>query len=97
MADRMVRHWYRATCFGSPIAPWRDTQREARRDLIEQKLGGFDEWGCFFTTVPGGLLTDSAWVDFDEALYARRSLNRAVAMPARARDRQLKSRSRLRS
>ena len=93
MPDRIVRHWYRATCFGTPIAPWRDTIREARRDLIERKLGAFDEWGCFFVTVPGGLLSDSAWVDFDEAVYARRRLNRVAVMPAKGRGQRSKTRS----
>jgi hypothetical protein len=66
MPDRIVRHWYRATCFESVIAPWRDSLKEARRDLVARKLGAYDEWGCFFIIVPGGLLRDSAWVDFDD-------------------------------
>lgn len=54
--------WYRALCFGKPIAPWRNTKAAARRDLIDAKLGGFDDYGTFYVTVPGDLARKSEWV-----------------------------------
>lgn len=45
--------WYRALCFGKPIAPWRDNKEQVRRDLEARQLGSFDEWGHFWITVPG--------------------------------------------
>ena len=66
MADRIYAHWYRATCFGQPIGPWRDCIRDVRRDLIRQRLGSYDEWGNFFVTVPGGIRRVSQWVDYTE-------------------------------
>ena len=87
MPDRIVRHWYRATCFEGAIAPWRDSLREARRDLIDRKLGAYDEWGCFFMIVPGGLLRDSAWVDFDERYtLSRPSVGQSRSLPQHSPD-----------
>ena len=94
MSDRILRYWYRATCFGDPVAPWRDSLTEARRDLISMKLGSYDEWGAFFTTVPGGLLRDSAWVDYDEWAATRNAVSLAAARPATGPGRQSETRSR---
>lgn len=49
--------WYRALCFGKPIAPWRNSKDAARRDLVARDLGSFDEWGFFWVTVPGEMQT----------------------------------------
>lgn len=54
--------WYRALCFGKPVAPWRNTKATARRDLIERGLGSFDDYGAFYITVPGDLERKSEWV-----------------------------------
>ena len=54
--------WYRALCFGKPLAPWRSTRDRARRDLIDAKLGSFDDYGTFYVTVPGELQRQSKWV-----------------------------------
>lgn len=47
--------WYRATCFGRAIGPWRSSRERARDDLIAEDLGDYDEWGNFFITVPGDI------------------------------------------
>ncbi|KKC24892.1 hypothetical protein [Sphingomonas sp. SRS2] len=52
---RTAVRWYRVTCFGKPSAPWRDDREHARRDAIELGLGAYDEWGQWFTIVPGGM------------------------------------------
>lgn len=65
MSDRIVRYWFRATCFGDPVAPWRDSLTEARRDLISLKLGSYDEWGlssqpcqeAYYVIAPGLITT----------------------------------------
>jgi hypothetical protein len=54
-AEMQTKTYYRAMCFGKPIAPWRGTRDEARRDLAARELGSFDEWGFFWVTVPGEL------------------------------------------
>jgi hypothetical protein len=54
--------WFRALCFGKPIAPWRNTKAAARRDLIEQGLGSFDDHGTFYVTVPGEMQRKTEWV-----------------------------------
>jgi len=54
--------WHRALCLGKPVGPWRTEQDEARRDLVEQGLGSFDEWGKFWATVPDNLQTSNKWV-----------------------------------
>lgn len=74
--SRRVVHWYRATSFNEPVAPWRDSLREVRRDLIQRQLGSYDEYGCFFVTVPGGMQRRSDWVTFEDlpaAIQARRA------------------------
>jgi len=53
-----MQAWYRAVCFGKPVAPWRDCRERARKDLIAAKLGGYDDWGKFWITVPGDLLVE---------------------------------------
>lgn len=63
----IVVHWCRATCLGVSCGPWRFGYTAARRDLIAQGLGSYDEYGCFYTTVPGGLEVRSEWVSFEEA------------------------------
>jgi hypothetical protein len=65
---RKVFHWYRATCFGEPIAPWRESMRDMKRDLIARSLGSYDDYGTFFVTVPGGYERESAWADFDHGV-----------------------------
>ena len=67
MTDMRVQHWYRATSFGQPIGPWRDTLRDVRADLEADSLGSYDEYGQFYVTVPGGMMRKSGWVEFDEA------------------------------
>lgn len=52
---------YRATCFGRAIGPWRASLERARRDLIAENLGDYDEWGCFFITVPGEIEANYSW------------------------------------
>lgn len=47
-----VRYW-RITVFGAAKGPWRSDRRLARQDAIELGLGSYDEWGVFYTTVPG--------------------------------------------
>ncbi len=69
MSRRMV-HWYRALCFGEPIAPWRDSLRDVHQDLQRQGLGSYDEWGTFYVTVPGGMRRISAWRDYVDAQNA---------------------------
>ena len=61
----IVAHWYRATCFGDPVGPWRTSISEAWADLEGQQLGSYDELGTFYITVPGGLARVSEWMDFD--------------------------------
>jgi hypothetical protein len=43
---------YRVVVFGIARGPWRRDRRLAHRDAIELDLGGYDEWGRFFVTVP---------------------------------------------
>jgi hypothetical protein len=47
--------WYRVTCFGQPVGPWRLDKRKVYRDAIERELGSFDESGQFYITVPGDI------------------------------------------
>ena len=54
--------WYRALCFGKPVAPWRNSRERARRDLMEHGLGSFDDYGTFYVTVPGELARKAEWV-----------------------------------
>lgn len=54
MYKQAVRQ-YRALSFGEPIGPWRTDREQMRQDLIDRGLGGYDEWGRFFTTVPGDI------------------------------------------
>jgi hypothetical protein len=37
---------------GMARGPWRRDRRQAHRDAIELDLGGYDEWGQFYVTVP---------------------------------------------
>lgn len=59
--------WYRALCFGKPIAPWRSSKERAQRDLEAKDLGCFDDWGKFWVTVPGDLEKKHKWVDQSKA------------------------------
>ncbi len=43
---------YRVVVFGVARGPWRRNRRQAYLDAIELELGGYDEWGQFFVTVP---------------------------------------------
>ena len=52
---RTAVRWYRVTCFGKPRGPWRDDKKAARQDAVALGLGGYDEWGQYFDTVPGGI------------------------------------------
>ena len=73
---RVVVHYFRATCFGDPCGPWRDTLRQTFEDLEHQGLGCRDDYGRFYVTVPGGYTRMSEWADFDEAMqltFARRA------------------------
>jgi hypothetical protein len=63
---RIEACWYQATCFGEPCGPWRGSLREARADLEEHGLGSYDNYGTFFTTVPGGLDCERVWMEFDQ-------------------------------
>lgn len=51
----LTEYWYRAMCFGRAIGPWRKDKAKARADLLNAKLGSFDELGDFYCTVPGNL------------------------------------------
>lgn len=62
-----TKTWYRALCFGKPIAPWRDSRDQARRDLLARDLGSFDEWGFFWVTVPGEMQIKREWVSQSKA------------------------------
>lgn len=66
MADMRVQNFYRATSFGEPIGPWRDSLRDVWADLEADQLGSFDDYGQFYVTVPGGMLRRSIWVEFEE-------------------------------
>lgn len=66
--NKKMVSWYRATCFGRPIGPWRKSVRYAREDLIAEGLGSHDEYGCFFVTVPGGMDRQSEWMPYDDAV-----------------------------
>jgi hypothetical protein len=59
--------WYRALCFGKPIAPWRNSRDAARRDLIDAHLGSYDDYGAFYITVPGEMAKASKWVKHEAA------------------------------
>ncbi|MGR6747862.1 hypothetical protein, partial [Aeromonas veronii] len=62
-----------------PIGPWRFGRRDARRDLIAEGLGSYDDDGCFFTTVPGGMDVRQEWVNFDEAVELAETMKRRYA------------------
>jgi hypothetical protein len=74
--NRKVIEWCRATSFGVPVGPWRFGRRDARRDLMAEGLGSYDEDGCFFITVPGGLDVRQEWMAFDEAHELAESVKR---------------------
>lgn len=74
--NKKMVSWYRATCFGRPIGPWRKSVRYAREDLIAEGLGSHDEYGCFFVTVPGGMDRQSEWMPYDEAVALAASVKR---------------------
>jgi len=81
----IVAHWYRATCFGEACGPWRTSLREVRADLEGQGLGGYDEGGQFYVTVPGGIARESDWMDYTVWLESHcRKVSRACAKPARS-------------
>lgn len=63
----MEQTWYRATCFGKPIGPWRSSREAARRDLMDEDLGEYDEWGSFFISVPGDIEADYVWAQSSAA------------------------------
>ncbi len=44
---------YRVLSFSKPIGPWRATKKLAQEDAVDVGLGSYDEWGKFWTTVPG--------------------------------------------
>ena len=46
---------YRVVVFGIARGPWRRDRSQAYRDAIELDLGGYDEWGQFFVTVPAAI------------------------------------------
>lgn len=48
-----VARFYRVVSFGTPKGPWRHDRLQARRDAIALGLGSYDEWGTYFSTVPG--------------------------------------------
>lgn len=47
--------FYRVISFSEPCGPWRLDREQARRDAIEQGLGEYDEWGRYFSIVPGAI------------------------------------------
>ena len=47
--------FYRVVCFGKARGPWRSCRDQARRDAIEQGLGDYDDFGTYFSTVPGAI------------------------------------------
>lgn len=81
----VVVHWCRATCLGVPCGPWRFGYNAARRDLIARDLGSYDDYGCFYTTVPGGLEVRSEWVSFEEAEALARTVKSDNAAEHRKR------------
>lgn len=66
MSGWRMTHWWRATCFGTPIGPWRDRLGEVFEDLEADGLGCADETGTFYVTVPGGYERRSAWQESEE-------------------------------
>ena len=46
---------YRVVVFGVAKGPWRRDRKQAYRDAMELDLGGYDEWGRFFVTVPADI------------------------------------------
>jgi hypothetical protein len=46
---------YRVVVFGKPKGPWRFKRRDAQQDAIELDLGGYDEWGSFYISVPADI------------------------------------------
>lgn len=81
----VVVRWYRALCFGVPCGPWRFGAGPARRDLIDNDLGSYDEDGVFFITVPGGLEHRSEWMSIEEEAELARSVK--MRDPAKHRER----------
>lgn len=77
--SRKVVEWCRATCFGLPVGPWRFGRGAARRDLMAEGLGSYDEDGIFYITVPGGLDVRQEWVTFEEAQELALSVKRRHA------------------
>lgn len=47
--------FYRVVSFNQPRGPWRAEREQARRDAIEQGLGEYDDFGRYFSTVPGAI------------------------------------------
>lgn len=78
MGQKVVE-WCRATSFGLPVGPWRFGRRVARQDLIDQGLGSYDEYGCFYTTVPGGMDVRREWMEYGEAQSLALSVQRRHA------------------
>lgn len=70
----VVVRWCRAMCFDKPCGPWRFGVSGARRDLVSEGLGSYDEDGLFFITVPGGIQERSEWMSLAE----EEELTRAV-------------------
>lgn len=66
MPGMCVVHWWRATCFGQPIGPWRDRMGHMLEDLEAQRLGCRDHTGTFYITVPGDYERRSAWVEIED-------------------------------
>lgn len=65
MLTAVRKCYFRATAFGEALAPWRESKQQVARDLIENDLGSYDEYGRFFVTVPGHVETRYNWVTVD--------------------------------
>lgn len=61
----VMAYHFRALCFGRPCGPWRVSLREVREDLAAQGLGSYDEWRCFYVTVPGGIEQVGEWIEYE--------------------------------
>ncbi len=53
-----MKKWrYRVISAERMAGPWRRTKEAARKDAVELGLGGYDEAGQWFDTVPGRIQT----------------------------------------
>lgn len=55
-----VKTWWRLTCLGRPVAPWRRSKREALRDAVELGHASVSKrYDAVFLTAPASVF----WID----------------------------------